>query len=184
MSRADISGIKALKRRIEQRTHHEGGDARDVKTGHGGIRDVEFVIQFLQLLNGADLPAIRTGNTLEAIVQLEKAGCLSNQERMILETNYSFLRKLEHRLQILFDLQTHVMPQQPEELRKLALRMDYADAPGQGALDAFLADYRNKTQLNRRILDQFSSPSAGAVRPVVARLSRFCRDANAVTRRG
>jgi glutamate-ammonia-ligase adenylyltransferase len=153
LSRADISGIKALKRRIEQRTHHEGGDARDVKTGHGGIRDVEFVIQFLQLLNGADLPAIRTGNTLEAIVQLEKAGCLSNQERMILETNYSFLRKLEHRLQILFDLQTHVMPQQPEELRKLALRMDYADMPGQGALDAFLVDYRNKTQLNRRILD-------------------------------
>ncbi len=57
LSRADISGIKALKRRIEQQTQREGADDRDVKTGHGGIRDVEFVIQFLQLLNGGDLPA-------------------------------------------------------------------------------------------------------------------------------
>jgi glutamate-ammonia-ligase adenylyltransferase len=110
LSGADIAGIKALKRRIEQRTHREGGDARNVKTGHGGIRDVEFVIQFLQLLNGGDLPELCTGNTLEAIVKLEKVGCLSNPERTILEANYSFLRKIEHRLQIMFDLQTHLLP--------------------------------------------------------------------------
>ncbi len=72
LSRADISGIKALKRRIEQQTRDGGGDDRNVKTGHGGIRDVEFVIQFLQLLNGGDLPALRTTNTLEAIAQLEQ----------------------------------------------------------------------------------------------------------------
>ncbi len=56
LSRADISGIKALKRRIEQQVRGDD-QARDVKTGHGGIRDIEFVIQFLQLLNGGDLPA-------------------------------------------------------------------------------------------------------------------------------
>ena len=64
---ADITGIKALKRRIEHRTLTQGKDASDVKTGQGGIRDIEFVIQFLQLLNGADMPHLRTGNTLEAI---------------------------------------------------------------------------------------------------------------------
>ena len=48
---------RRLKRRIEQQTRDGGGDDRNVKTGHGGIRDVEFVIQFLQLLNGGDLPA-------------------------------------------------------------------------------------------------------------------------------
>src|SRR5205814_1209547 len=69
LSRADITGIKALKRRIEQRTRLEGADQHNVKTGRGGIRDIEFVIQFLQLLNGGDLAALRTGNTLEAIVQ-------------------------------------------------------------------------------------------------------------------
>ena len=153
LSRADISGIKALKRRIEQQAHDGGGDGQNVKTGHGGIRDIEFVIQFLQLLNGGDLPQLRTGNTLEAMDRLEQVGCLIHQERALLEENYNFLRKIEHRLQIMFDLQTHVMPAQNDELRKLALRMDYEEQPGRPALDAFLADYREKTLLNRKILD-------------------------------
>ena len=67
-----------------------------MKTGRGGIRDVEFAIQFLQLLNGGDLPTLRTTNTLEAIVQLERVGCLTNQERTLLEENYVFLRRIEH----------------------------------------------------------------------------------------
>ncbi|MCC6127558.1 MAG: bifunctional [glutamate--ammonia ligase]-adenylyl-L-tyrosine phosphorylase/[glutamate--ammonia-ligase] adenylyltransferase [Pirellulales bacterium] len=153
LTAADIAGIKALKRRIEQQTHRAGADDREVKTGHGGIRDIEFVIQFLQLLNGGALPEVRTGNTLEALARLERAGCLTNLERTLLEENYGFLRKVEHRLQIMFDLQTHLLPKDEAELRKLALRMSYADAPGSSALGAFLADYRNKTQLNRKILD-------------------------------
>lgn len=153
LSRADISGIKALKRRIEQRTHDAGADARNVKTGRGGIRDVEFVIQFLQLLNGADAPQLQTGNTLEAIAQLERIGCLSHQEGSLLAENYAFLRKIEHRLQIMFDLQTHLLPEEPAELRKLALRMGYADGTQRPALAAFRRDYREKTDVNRRILD-------------------------------
>lgn len=153
LSRADITGIKALKRRIEQRTRRDGADTHNVKTGHGGIRDIEFVIQFLQLLNGGDLPALRTGNTLEAILQLEHCGCLTAQERALLEDNYSFLRKIEHRLQIMFDLQTHLMPNDPDELRKVAIRLGYADGDKQTALAAFEADYKNKTELNRKILD-------------------------------
>jgi len=151
LGQADISGIKALKRRIEQRTHDVGADQRNVKTGHGGIRDVEFVIQFLQLLNGADLPRIRTGNTMKAIVRLEQAGCLSDLERTLLKDNYSFLRKIEHRLQIMFDLQTHLLPEDRDELRKLALRMGYIETPQRSA--AFEEDYRTKTGLNRKILD-------------------------------
>ncbi|MEX0678227.1 MAG: bifunctional [glutamate--ammonia ligase]-adenylyl-L-tyrosine phosphorylase/[glutamate--ammonia-ligase] adenylyltransferase [Pirellulales bacterium] len=153
LSRADITGIKALKRRIEQRTHREGADAHNVKTGHGGIRDIEFVIQFLQLLNGGDLPLLRTGNTLEAIQQLESCRCLTDQERAILAENYAFLRKIEHRLQIMFDLQTHLLPSDPGELRKVAIRLGYADTPDQSVLAAFQADYGNKTELNRKILD-------------------------------
>ena len=129
LSRSDISGIKTLKRRIERRAQRQGVDDRDVKMGHGGIRDIEFVIQFLQLLNGADLPALQTANTIEAIAQLEKVGCLSNLERTLLEDNYSFLRKIEHRLQIMFDLQTHLLPESHDEIRKLALRMGYGNGP-------------------------------------------------------
>ncbi len=153
LSRADITGIKALKRRIEQRTHSEGADALNVKAGHGGIRDIEFVIQFLQLLNGGDLPKLRTGNTLEAIVQLEHCGCLTNQERTLLETNYAFLRKIEHRLQIMFDLQTHLLPREPAEQGKLAIRLGYEDKPELSALTAFEADYKQTTEVNRKILD-------------------------------
>ena len=69
-----------------------------MKTGEGGIRDIEFAIQFLQLLNGGDLEEIRTGNTIQAITRLEKVGCLTMQERNMLEDNYRFLRKIEHRL--------------------------------------------------------------------------------------
>ncbi len=153
LSRADITGIKALKRRIEQRTRREGADELNVKTGRGGIRDIEFAIQFLQLLNGGDLPDLRTGNTLEAILQLESCGCLTHQERTILEDNYAFLRKIEHRLQIMFDLQTHLLPQAADEMRRLAIRLGYADSDEQTALAAFENDYQNKTALNRKILD-------------------------------
>lgn len=153
LSWSDITGIKALKRKIEQRTHHEGGDERNVKTGHGGIRDIEFVIQFLQLLNGGSLPEIRTGNTLEAIDRLEKAGCLTLQERSALAENYILLRRLEHRLQCMFDLQTHTLPENDDELRKLAIRMGYAEGAHRSALDAFKVDYRQRTERNRAILD-------------------------------
>jgi glutamate-ammonia-ligase adenylyltransferase len=163
LSHADISGIKALKRRIEQASH-DSGAARDVKTGRGGIRDIEFVIQFLQLLNGGDLPEVRTGNTLEALVQLDRAGCLTNQERSILEENYAFLRKIEHRLQVMLDLQTHLLPERQEALAKLALRMGYATNPQRSALEAFVADYRDKTDLNRKILDHLLHDAFGDAR--------------------
>src|SRR5262249_49716612 len=120
----------------------------EVKSGRGGIRDIEFTIQFLQLLNGGDLPEVRQRNTLQALQALERVGCLTDQEYRVLDDAYRFLRKAEHRLQMLFDLQTHRLPDGAEELRKLARRMGYA-APG----TAFLADYRDKTEPTRRILE-------------------------------
>jgi glutamate-ammonia-ligase adenylyltransferase len=184
LSFAEINEIKAIKRRIE----HKAGQAGtahsslppergrlgwgEVKTGHGGIRDIEFTIQFLQLLNGGDLPEVRQRNTLLAMHALEQVGCLNDQEYHILDDAYRFLRKTEHRLQLLFDLQTHRLPCGEDELHKLALRMGYEEpespersarsradgvdsalrAP-RPALDAFLHDYREKTTLDRKILN-------------------------------
>jgi [glutamine synthetase] adenylyltransferase / [glutamine synthetase]-adenylyl-L-tyrosine phosphorylase len=136
---AEINEVKALKRQMEQRAGRpRGGESgesaaaarwttpADVKTGRGGIRDIEFTVQFLQLLNGGDLPAVRQRNTLIALEALEIAGCLTPHETYTLAEAYRFLRKTEHRLQLLFDLQTHKLPSSTEELRKLALRMGYA----------------------------------------------------------
>jgi glutamate-ammonia-ligase adenylyltransferase len=170
LSLADITGIKALKRRIEERVGREGGDLRNVKTGHGGIRDIEFVIQFLQLLNGGALPEVRTGNTLEAITHLEQAGCLTPDERAKLEDNYSMLRKLEHRLQIMFDLKTHLLPSTREELAKLAVRMGYSGTRHVSALEAFTQDYARRTRQNREMLDHLlhnAFPGDGAAEPEV-----------------
>ena len=191
LSFAEINEIKALKRRIEERSDKAGEADSDVKTGRGGIRDVEFTIQFLQLLNGGDLPEARQRNTLKALAALERVGCLTDQEYRALDDTYRFLRKIEHRLQLMFDLQTHRLPDRPDELRKLGLRMGYTDRMGEGEkgrrgegekgrgedehtlaespslpfspspllpsspdpLNVFLADLREKTTLNRKILE-------------------------------
>ncbi len=152
LSLADITGIKSLKRRIEANALKGEEDGADVKTGRGGIRDIEFVIQFLQLLSGGVDPGVRTSNTLEAISCLEQAGELTSQERLLLEENYRFLRKLEHRLQIMYDLQTHQLPSQTSELTKVARRMGYADTDEATAVDLFQVDYRERTEINHKIL--------------------------------
>jgi glutamate-ammonia-ligase adenylyltransferase len=142
---AEINEVKALKRQMEQRAAareragSEPGYPVDVKAGRGGIRDIEYTVQFLQLLNGGDLPAVRQRNTLLALEALEIAGCLTPDETYILSDAYRFLRKTEHRLQLLFDLHTHKLPASTEELRRLAIRMgyrqdsrgDYRDARGE-----------------------------------------------------
>ncbi len=151
LTRADISGIKALKRRIEQRAIREGENDRDVKVGRGGIRDVETTIQFLQLLNGGDTPEVRTGNTLEAIRRLAGSGGLTDKERELLERTYTFLRTVEHRLQILFDTQTHAIPETQAAREALAVRMGFPR--GDDGLAAFNRELHEATHLNRTILD-------------------------------
>src|SRR5262245_58502640 len=166
---AEINEIKAVKRRIEQKARQAGRDDTDVKTGRGGIRDIEFAVQFLQLLNGPDLPAVRATNTLDAVAALASAGCLTDPEQRILDDAYRFLRRVEHRLQLLFDLQAHRLPADPSEQRKLARRLGYAERPAPAVapataradlrallvdpLDAFLHDLHDKTRLDRTILD-------------------------------
>ncbi len=149
LSFAEINEIKALKRRIEQKTRQAGANETEVKTGHGGIRDIEFAIQFLQLLNGGDLPELRQPNTLKAMQALERAGCLTDQEFRVLDDAYRFLRKTEHRLQLMFDLQTHRLPEGREELRKLALRMGYTQEMERGSAGARSAEAHEKTSALR-----------------------------------
>jgi glutamate-ammonia-ligase adenylyltransferase len=149
LSFAEINEIKSLKRKIEHKSNRTGTESADVKTGLGGIRDIEFTTQFLQLLAGGDSQALRQANTLKALAALAHDGYLTDQEFLILDDGYRYLRRLEHRLQLLFDLQTHQLPSAEDELRKLARRMGYERRP----LEVFLEDYRAKTALNRKILD-------------------------------
>ena len=172
---AEIGEIKAMKRRIEQRTVSAGTAAVEVKTGHGGIRDVEFVVQFLQLLHGGLYPDVRHANTLVAVSRLEIVGCLTAEERGIMVDTYRFLRRVEHRLQTMFDRQIHEMPRDREEQRKLAIRLGYPPANAwedrTGPAERFLADYRSKTEDNRAILNHLMHDAFpgddGGIDPVV-----------------
>ena len=173
---SEIGEIKAMKRRIEQRTVSAGTAEVEVKTGRGGIRDVEFVVQFLQLLHGGEYPEVRHANTLVALSRLEGVGCLTTEERGIMVDTYRFLRRVEHRLQTMFDRQTHEMPRGKEEQRTLAIRLGYPPASvwedRTGPSQRFLADYRDKTEKNRAILnhlmhDAFATDGASTVDPVV-----------------
>jgi glutamate-ammonia-ligase adenylyltransferase len=191
---AEINEVKALKRQMEAKAQRaETADAdfpRDVKTGRGGIRDIEYTVQFLQLLNGGDLPAVRQRNTLLALDALEIAGCLNPQETYILADAYKFLRKTEHRLQLLFDLQTHKLPTAAEELRKLARRMGYpveaqptarseADPPAEPEPGGGAAPRATGSALSaqrRSPLDESDKPPLDTRDLLVDPLDRFLKD--------
>ncbi len=117
---AEISEIRRLKRAIED---SPDADAGNLKTGRGGIRDVEYVVQFLQLLLGAGHPEVRSGNTLEGLSRLKAAGALSDHEADSLAGAYRFLRTAEHRLQAAEDAQVHALPPDEEGAALVARRM-------------------------------------------------------------
>jgi glutamate-ammonia-ligase adenylyltransferase len=158
-NRSDITGMKSLKRKIERRALQQGEDRTNIKTGYGGIRDVEFVIQFMQLLNGYSLPKLRSTNTLRAIGRLERGGCLTHDEANRLADNYRWLRKLEHRLQISFNQQTHILPNDPDELAAIAVRMNcqtrihQGSSDKQSAAEVFFQQLKEVTDTNRTILN-------------------------------
>lgn len=185
---SEINEVKALKRKMEQHATRSGVDDTDVKTGRGGIRDVEYTVQFLQLLNGGDLPAVRQRNTLLALDALEIAGCLTPQETYLLSDAYRFLRRTEHRLQLLFDLQTHKLPTGPDDLRTLAKRMGYREArheardvrqeeaDGTPRPDGERGEAPQLAPQKRSPLDEVSEPPLDTRRLLVDPLDLFLKD--------
>ena len=154
MEREALGEIRAMKNRIDRRLRARGQQERHVKLGVGGIRDIEFHIQALQLLYGGQDPWLRERNSLRALHRLAERGYLSWEESGRLAHAYVFLRTIEHRLQLLHALQTHTLPADPEELGKLARRLGY---PGDraAAADAFLADYDRTRRTVRAAFEGF-----------------------------
>ena len=97
--------------------------AIDVKTGVGGIRDIEFLVQGLQLVHLAQHPELFCGNTLEALAHLREAGVIEPDVADELTEHYAFLRRVEHFLQLLEDRQTHTVPGDPKARQALARRV-------------------------------------------------------------
>jgi [glutamine synthetase] adenylyltransferase / [glutamine synthetase]-adenylyl-L-tyrosine phosphorylase len=115
----EINRIQGLKRTIEQRTDQRAETFTDVKTGFGGIRDIEFVTQFLQLMNGGRIPELRARDTLTALDMLARHGVLNPHEALELADAYRFLRAVEHRLQLWEGMQTHTLPTNAADLARV-----------------------------------------------------------------
>ncbi len=115
--------IARIKARIELAVQGE----ENIKLQAGGIRDIEFIVQTLQLINGGRNPAIQCASTLESIELLESNSLLTSAEATSLKNAYFFFRAVEHRLQFFLNTQTHEFPGEAQERGRLAKRMGLAD---------------------------------------------------------
>ncbi|MBK6866525.1 MAG: bifunctional [glutamate--ammonia ligase]-adenylyl-L-tyrosine phosphorylase/[glutamate--ammonia-ligase] adenylyltransferase [Burkholderiales bacterium] len=111
--------------------------ANDVKLSRGGIREIEFIVQLLQVVRGGQFPELRTRPTLQALQRVARAGLMPRETADRLAEAYVFLRRVEHRIQYLDDQQTHVLPTDDGDLEWIARTLGYASAcPFLGDLDA------------------------------------------------
>ena len=99
--------------------------ANDVKLSRGGIREIEFIVQLLQVVRGGQFPELRCRPTLEALGRLARANLMADATAQALANAYTFLRQVEHRIQYLDDQQTHVLPTRDDDLLWMARTLGY-----------------------------------------------------------
>jgi glutamate-ammonia-ligase adenylyltransferase len=123
-----LEEIANIKHRIERDVVGPERLERDVKLGRGGIRDIEFIVQTLQLIHGARNPFLQEPSMLKALRALRELDLLPRDEVLALDTAYRFLRRVEHRLQIEAEQQTHTVPEEPDSLTRLARSLRFSSA--------------------------------------------------------
>ena len=127
-----------IQREADKRSSGHQGRSRDIKLGRGGIREIEFLAQMFQLMRGGTDPRFRARPTLEILSLIEKRGILPTGEVRALQDAYVYLRRLEHRIQIWEDQQTHYLPDDESARTRLAQSMGGPDVTETSA--QFLAE--------------------------------------------
>jgi glutamate-ammonia-ligase adenylyltransferase len=140
---ASIEDLKDMKTKLD-RLHKK----QDVKLGKGGIREIEFFVQAIQLVNGGAVNDIREKSTLGALERLFKNRMIEKDVYQSLTSSYLFLRKVEHTIQLVDEIQTHKIPEDPDDLQKLAKRLGFRDK------EEFEEEYDKKTSQVSRSYDQ------------------------------
>ncbi len=154
--------VSVMKDRIETEVVKAGELDRNVKLGRGGIREIEFVAQALQLINAGRLPFLQGAQTLPVLEKLVEYDLLTHTEGRSLADAYGFLRNVEHRLQMEDNLQTHTIPESRAARERLAALMGFV------TLEKFEAARRKHTQAVRRVYDKLlkaDSPATKAALP-------------------
>jgi glutamate-ammonia-ligase adenylyltransferase len=159
-----VEEVRSVKERIDAKMAERGHEQRNVKLGVGGIREIEFLVQTVQVLAGRRLPGILGRGTLNSLVRLQRAGILSRIQQTDLSHAYKFLRDVEHKLQMVHDLQTHALPDQQKELERCAIRMGYDRTERPIAVKQFQADLAAHTTLVHDIFRSFfETPKTSAM---------------------
>ena len=157
-----LDQMLAMKARVE-----EGAQPGDLKRGEGGIRDVEFLVQIMQMLHGHERPEIQVRPTCDALRALWRAGFLEHSVADALIEGYTFLRRLEHRTQLVGDRQTHQIPSAGEARAVLASLMGYATWP---EVQGILEGHRRTIQTLYRSTLHLEPPTSGSRSQVLLKL--------------
>ena len=126
----------------------------NVKSGYGGLIDIEFVVQTLQLVHGTEASSVRVPNILLAIDRLHAIGVLTEVHRTGLSEAYQFLRRVENALRIVHDRALDALPTNSAEVAHLARRLGYAETEGIPIVEAFLQDYGKWTEKTRTLFNE------------------------------
>ncbi len=140
--RKDAGEIRQMRQRLE-----DTAGAGDLKRGPGGIVDIEFLVQMLQLQHARKNSALRVPNTLTALAALQSAGILPDEEHRFFESSYRFLRTIESRMQLMNSTARDQLPNDAMELNKLAHLLRYSSG------DALMCDYEKTTRQIRERFD-------------------------------
>jgi glutamate-ammonia-ligase adenylyltransferase len=137
-----IEDLKEMKRRVDASLRNPEEARRNVKLGRGGIREVEFVVQAQQLVHGGKDARLRLRATLPTLAALGACGYVDPAQTGRLAAAYRFLRDVEHKIQIVQERQTQVIPSAPDDLLALVRRLGFL---GSEAVDAFWAAHAEHT---------------------------------------
>lgn len=160
-----VADVQSMRRRVEEHVPAELVD-RELKLGRGGLRDVEFAVQLLQLVHGRNDEALRVGSTVEALRVLGRGGYVGRDDAAGLTASYEFLRLLEHRLQLQRLRRTHLLPAEDDlpTLRWLARAAGFGAIRRRDPVQLLLAEVRRNAHRVRRLHEKlFYRPLLQAV---------------------
>jgi glutamate-ammonia-ligase adenylyltransferase len=150
----DLRAVRSMKARAEGELARRHLTEREIKRGRGGIRDIEFAVQLLQLVHGRQDTGIRSPNTLRALSDLAAAGYVGSDDAAALDRAYRFLRAVEHRLQLVDEQQVHAIPTDRAAVTRLARVMGYRDIPDSDAATLLMEDLRGHQATARSIYER------------------------------
>ncbi|MCO6005634.1 bifunctional [glutamine synthetase] adenylyltransferase/[glutamine synthetase]-adenylyl-L-tyrosine phosphorylase [Actinoallomurus purpureus] len=168
-----VEDVQAMRRRVEEHIAPDQA-GRQLKLGPGGLRDVEFAVQLLQLVHGRTDEGLRGPNTLIALKKLSWGGYVGRADAAALANAYRFLRRVEHLIQLYRLRRTHLVPEDPADLRRLGRALGFRTDP----VGEFTAEWRRHAREVRRLHEKlFYRPLLLAVARLPGEEARLTRQA-------